>query len=43
MNSLVKYTVIQQMLTDAERMHGECMEDAWRTALHTPGPRQLKS
>lgn len=41
-NSLVKSTVIQQMLTDAERMHGECMEDAWRTVIHTPGPRQLK-
>lgn len=39
----MKSTVIQQMLTDAERMHGECMEDAWRTVIHTPGPRQLKA
>lgn len=31
------------MLTDAERMHGECMEDAWRTAVHIPGARQLKA
>lgn len=38
----MKSTVIQQMLTDAERTHGERMEDAWRTAIHTPGPRQLK-